>query len=103
MGRLVPDPFDWAFTRAQVSVRRGVLFSVERKNDDTPSLAVLENVRCLECGAVYAKPARGGTAKANPGCPECGYVGWLSVSIPFTGAALQRRSVGDRQLRQSAQ
>ena len=103
MGRLVPDPFDWAFTRAQVSVRRGVLFSVERKNDDTPSLAVLENVRCLECGAVYAKPARGGTAKANPGCPECGYVGWLSVSVSAGAEIARLRSAADRHLPRSAQ
>ena len=44
------------------------------------SLEVFESVRCLECSAVYAKPARGGTAAANPGCPECGYLGWLGLS-----------------------
>src|SRR2546428_71681 len=49
------------------------------------SLAVIESVRCLECGAVYAKPAGGGTARANPGCPDCGYVGWLSGSVPAGG------------------
>jgi predicted nucleic acid-binding Zn-ribbon protein len=39
-------------------------------------------VRCLECGAVYSKPAAGGTAETNPGCPTCGYVGWIPVSLP---------------------
>jgi uncharacterized protein with PIN domain len=42
-----------------------------------PSLTVLESVRCLECGAVYAKPSGGGTVRENPGCPDCGYVGWV--------------------------
>lgn len=37
----------------------------------------IETVRCLSCGVAYAKPAAGGTVRANPGCPECGYVGWV--------------------------
>jgi len=43
-------------------------------------LRVLQSVRCLECTSVYTKPAGGGTAAANPGCPECGYLGWSPVS-----------------------
>ena len=43
-------------------------------------LAVVSSVRCLECGAVYAKPAGAGTVRSNPGCPECGYLGWVGVS-----------------------
>ena len=43
-------------------------------------LRVLESVRCLDCGCGYSKPAGGGTAEANPGCPECGYLGWLPFS-----------------------
>lgn len=39
-----------------------------------------ETVYCLDCGSTYAKPIGRGTASANPGCPECGYLGW----IPFT-------------------
>jgi len=35
------------------------------------------SVRCLGCGEVYAKPLGGGTVRANPGCPGCGYVGWV--------------------------
>lgn len=54
-----------------------------------PNLTVLESVRCLECGAVYAKPSGGGTVRENPGCPDCGYVGWVgtygrAVSEPWT-------------------
>jgi predicted nucleic acid-binding Zn-ribbon protein len=44
---------------------------------------VLESVRCLECGEVYAKPSAGGTVQKNPGCPSCGYVGWIPVSVPL--------------------
>ena len=47
-----------------------------------PHLAVLESVRCLECGEVYSKPVAGGTVQKNPGCPECGYVGWIPISLP---------------------
>jgi predicted nucleic-acid-binding Zn-ribbon protein len=45
----------------------------------------LERVRCLECGATYVKPADGGTVHENPGCPKCGYLGWISTKIPATG------------------
>ncbi len=41
------------------------------------------SVRCLGCSEVYAKPLGGGTVRANPGCPECGYVGWvLAPELP---------------------
>ncbi len=68
----------------------------DKRRRDTPKPSALENVRCLECGFVYSKPAGGGTARQNPGCPECGYVGWLSVAIPFTDANALRRPVADR-------
>ena len=64
----------------QDSELAGVFVGMEGTSDG-PTLAVYESVRCLECGTVYAKPARGGTARSNPGCPECGYVGWLSVDL----------------------
>jgi hypothetical protein len=38
-------------------------------------------VRCLDCGSSYSKPMGRGTAAANPGCPTCGYLGW----VPFSG------------------
>ena len=77
---------------------------MERKaDDDGPTLTVYENVRCLECGTVYSKPARGGTAHANPGCPDCGYVGWVSVTVPFKGERGRTHSGEDRSLDHSAQ
>jgi hypothetical protein len=54
---------------------------------------LLESVRCLDCGDVYAKPVEGGTALENPGCPNCGYVGWRAVNLPPQSAP--RRFVGD--------
>jgi hypothetical protein len=76
----------------QVFPADGVFPHVSDVRTDRPTLAVLESVRCLECGLVYSKPAGGGTVTKNPGCPECGYVGWLSASIPFTDTRELRRS-----------
>jgi predicted nucleic acid-binding Zn-ribbon protein len=60
-----------------------------------PRLELLATVRCLACGAIYAKPTTGGTAFANPGCPECGYVGWVATAAPVTEPSLQLRSAVD--------
>ena len=60
------------------------------------SLAVLESVRCLDCGAVYGKPRGGGTSEQNPGCPECGYVGWLAATVPISADGRRLHSVADR-------
>ena len=46
----------------------------------TPAAAEILRVRCLQCREVYEKPAAGGAVERNPGCPECGYVGWVPVS-----------------------
>jgi predicted nucleic acid-binding Zn-ribbon protein len=70
-----------------------------RSGDVGRSLTVLESVRCLECGSVYAKPAGGGTVRQNPGCPECGYVGWMDVAARITGEWPLVRSAEDRQRR----
>jgi hypothetical protein len=40
-----------------------------------------QTVTCLECGTTYPKPTAGGTTARNPGCPNCGYVGWLEVEV----------------------
>ena len=57
----------------------------------------LDRVRCLECGTKYVKPADGGTVHENPGCPRCGYVGWISATIPTVSAGDGlRRFAGDR-------
>jgi predicted nucleic acid-binding Zn-ribbon protein len=55
-------------------------------------MLTVESVRCLECGAVYSKPADGGTVRENPGCPECGYVGWIITGAPSTEESPPRRS-----------
>lgn len=56
----------------------------------------IERVRCLRCSASYVKPAGGGTVSANPGCPDCGYVGWVLEQRPVTEDAPQRRSFAGR-------
>ena len=61
--------------------------------------AVLESVRCLECGEVYSKPSAGGTVTKNPGCPRCGYVGWIPLSLPDEAEAPDRFAEGRRPLR----
>jgi hypothetical protein len=64
-----------AFRSSGVSIRVEAVHTRQQ-------LKVLESVRCLNCGEVYAKPVAGGTVQENPGCPLCGYVGWLSVTLP---------------------
>ena len=54
----------------------------ENDSEDLGPLEGIERVRCLGCSASYVKPAGGGTVSANPGCPECGYVGWVLEQIP---------------------
>jgi hypothetical protein len=55
-------------------------------------LVAVSSVRCLGCGTAYPKPAGGGTAESNPGCPKCGYVGWLPDDERFRGEFAPRRS-----------
>ena len=54
----------------------------------------LQSVRCLDCGIVYGKPSAGGTLRRNPGCPGCGYLGWLSLT-DRQEASRHGRSVAD--------
>ena len=70
---------------------------MEAKAEGESVLSVLESVRCLECGAVYSKPADGGTVRENPGCPDCGYVGWVRFTATPASEQPQRRSVAGRQ------
>ena len=82
---------------SQVSEQSGVFYDVKTNSgDEAPGLTVLESVRCLECGAVYAKPAGGGTVRQNPGCPDCGYVGWVPLSAPRGADSRPRRFAEDR-------
>jgi len=53
-------------------------------------------VRCVECGTEYAKPTEGSIAYRNPGCPDCGNVGWLAASVPFTHPQRPRSGGGRR-------
>jgi hypothetical protein len=53
------------------------------------SVSRIERVRCLDCGTTYAKPAAGGTVSRNPGCPRCGYLGWVPAAV--TSAIAQQR------------
>jgi hypothetical protein len=46
-----------------------------------------ELVRCLACRYLYEKPMRGGTSRRNPGCPQCGYVGWMEAPLRLVSAA----------------
>jgi hypothetical protein len=55
----------------------------------------IERVRCLSCAIVYVKPTGGGTVSANPGCPECGYLGWVKDAPSVRPDAAQLRSAGD--------
>jgi hypothetical protein len=45
-------------------------------------LVEVERVRCLDCGTTYLKPCGGTITRRNPGCPRCGYVGWISALVP---------------------
>jgi hypothetical protein len=76
---------------------------MEQRREGEPLLLLLESVRCLECGEVYAKPAGGGTVEQNPGCPDCGYVGWLAAALPVSGALSRRRYGADRPRRRGPQ
>lgn len=50
----------------------------------------ITRVRCLDCGTKYVKPEDGGTVHSNPGCPKCGYVGWIAATIPSFVAGVRR-------------
>jgi hypothetical protein len=71
--------------------------------EPTSNVIQIDRVRCLECGVKYVKPADGGTVHENPGCPKCGYLGWISATIPASfaspaGSGGLRRFAGDRRL-----
>ena len=44
-----------------------------------PHLVAYERVLCLDCGHPYSKPSTEGTMSSNPGCPRCGYLGWIAL------------------------
>ncbi len=51
---------------------------MENFPDQDQTLSEPETVRCLDCRTLYVKPAQGGTLQRNPGCPVCGYLGWVT-------------------------
>ena len=69
-------------------------------SDDVRTMPGIDRVRCLSCGTLYVKPAGGSTVSANPGCPDCGYVGWVLAGSPFRGAV--RHHSGEDRLRRRA-
>ena len=71
----------------------------EKPGRDELRLSQTETVRCLSCGAAYAKPSSGGTVRANPGCPDCGYVGWV---LAYLTRLEPHRFSEDRPRRRSA-
>ena len=81
---------------AQVFGLSGFSSSMSANREGEPALTLIESVRCLECSGVYAKPSGGGTVEQNPGCPTCGYVGWLAASVPVSEEVAPRRSVAGR-------
>ena len=61
----------------------------------TTSSSVLVHVSCLACGETYPKPVGGGTVRANPGCPSCGYLGWAVLNGNRDEAGGSHRSASD--------
>ena len=58
----------------QFSAASRILFGMEPEpRDDEDGL-----VRCLDCGTIYSQPAGERDIRV---CPNCGYVGWIAVSM----------------------
>jgi hypothetical protein len=62
-----------------------------------PRQPLLARVRCLDCGNAYAKPSSGGTVERNPGCPRCGYIGWIDVVGDLSLPVVRNRSASGLQ------
>ncbi len=89
---------------AQVFGTSGIFQGVEpRDTRALGNLVSLERVRCLECGSSYTKPVDGGTVNENPGCPKCGYLGWITTTIPPRPDGEPRRFDEDRPQHRAAQ
>lgn len=76
--------------------------SVKGRTAPDRRLTLLARVRCLDCGNVYAKPSKGGTVEENPGCPRCGYIGWIPAAFEFNADAAPSRSVADLRRRRAS-
>jgi phage FluMu protein Com len=51
-----------------------------------------DEVRCLACGTIYAKPVEGPSG-IGASCPRCGDIGWLAISIPLDPRPLRKEHV----------
>jgi DNA-directed RNA polymerase subunit RPC12/RpoP len=56
------------------------------------STSAADEVRCLACGTIYAKPPW--RAGADTDCPRCGHRAWLAISIPLDPRPLGQIQVG---------
>lgn len=75
---------------------------MEAQSSSGRRFTVLARVRCLDCGNVYVKPERGGTVEENPGCPDCGYLGWIPATVEFTRGGEPSHSVADLRRRRAS-
>ena len=64
---------------------------------ESADLVAVERVRCLDCGTGYLKPCRGATARRHAGCPRCGYLGWISATVPVNEGERPRFVEGRQQ------
>ena len=87
-------------TRPQVRAHSRIYLGMEGWGGTRSSNVV--TVQCLGCAERYPKPLGGGTVRANPGRPECGYAGWVLAPELPRGAAEPRRSYEGRPHRRSA-
>jgi predicted RNA-binding Zn-ribbon protein involved in translation (DUF1610 family) len=68
----------------------------DTEDDHEAMLDTVQEVRCLSCGTVYERGKGTGSASENKGCPECGYVGWLSAKVPVSEEFERRHFGADR-------
>src|SRR5207237_2020242 len=54
----------------------------------------VEQVRCVDCHAVYEKTAEASPGAAAPACPDCGGVTWLAADIPLPDSGAPAASPG---------
>jgi hypothetical protein len=66
-----------------------------RENRAVPTTRFSVTVECRSCGAAYDKPATRSTVRANPGCPECGSLGWVPAVEAVTRGSASFRSAAD--------
>lgn len=67
---------------------------MSRKTHMLRDRCALDRVRCLECGTIYAKPVGGGTVQENPGCPKCGYLGWITEPLDVAASVPRHSGAG---------